>query len=385
MKHFRWVIPLLVITTVSAIGYYFSKTNSSALPEWLGGEREIGVTVAAVRRSSMPATMRVTGELSPGREAIIVSRLAGKVTAVRFNVGDSVPAGIIVANIHSGALAERTLELQAEVDVARKEAEAKKQLVADAEERLAKSRELLQQDLIARRDVTQAETVMITARAQAELARANLAQQEAMLAQVHKLQSLTRLSAPIDGVVTRRWVEPGQTITASGEVLTIADLQTLKFRGKVPDSRIKEVRQGAEVEIQPLPLDGSTIKGNVARLESRWEDGRRITEVEIHIANSEGKVPGTADTAIIALDRQEEVFLIPRSAITSIEGKSYVYKVVSGRAVKQEIGLGNHRGEEIEIRNGLKEGDPVIVDKLNLLKAGSSVRVLATRAAPASK
>jgi multidrug efflux pump subunit AcrA (membrane-fusion protein) len=53
--------------------------------------------------------------------------------------------------------------------------------------------------------------------------------------------------------------------------------------------------------------------------------------------------------------------------------------------VKQEIALGNEQGDEIEIRSGLKEGDPVIVDKLNLLKAGSSVRVLATRAPPPAK
>ena len=64
-----------------------------------GGEKEIVVRAAPVRRSSMPVIVRVTGEFSPGREAIIVSRLAGKVTAVHFNVGDAVPAGTVGGRI----------------------------------------------------------------------------------------------------------------------------------------------------------------------------------------------------------------------------------------------------------------------------------------------
>jgi RND family efflux transporter MFP subunit len=380
MTRFRWLV-LLLFFAVAAGGYFFSSAILGKLADWLGGEAEITVRTAPVRRSALPVTLQVTGELSPGREDIIVSRLAGKVTAVHFNVGDAVPAGTVVANIHSPTLAERTARLRIAVDAAWKNSETKNELLADAEKRLAKSRELYQQDLIARRDVSQAETVMNTVRAEAELARANLAQQEAMLAQVHRLQGLTRLSAPMDGVVTRRWVEPGATIAESTPILSIANLRTLKFVAKVSGAHWRDVRNGMKVEISSLEAPGAISVGNVGRVETRKDAAAPIAEVEIHFDNSNGIFrPGMAAKGLISLD-QVEVLLLPRAAVVSVQGRDHIYKLAGSRAVKQEIALGKEQGEEIEIQSGVKEGDLVIVDKLNLLRADS----LVTPAPPAGK
>jgi RND family efflux transporter MFP subunit len=381
MKRFRWLV-LLLFCAVAGGGYFFSSAILGKLADWLGGEAEITVRTAPVRRSAVPVTLRVTGELSPGREEIIVSRLAGKVTAVHFNVGDAVPAGTVVANIHSPTLAERTTRLRIAVDAARKNSETKNELLADAEKRLANSRELYQQDLIARRDVSQAETVMNTVRAEAELARANLAQQEAMLAQVHRLQGLTRLSAAMDGVVTRRWVEPGATIAESTPILSIANLRTLKFVAKVSGAHRRDVPNGMKVEISSLEAPGAISVGNVGRVEPLKDAAEPIVEVEIHFDNSNGIFrPGMAVKGLISLDHVEEVLLVPRAAVVSVQGRDHIYKLAGSRAVKQEISLGNEQGEEIEIQSGLKEGDLVIVDKPNLLKADS----LVTPAPPAGK
>jgi membrane fusion protein (multidrug efflux system) len=381
MTRFRW-LALLLFCAVAASGYFFSSAIVDKLADWLGGETEIAVRTAPVRRTRMPVTVRVTGELAPGMEANLVSRLAGKVTAVHFNVGDAVRAGTVVANIHSTTLSERSAQLRTAVDAARKNSETKNELLADAEKRLAKSRELYQQDLIARRDVSQAETVMNTVRAEVELARANLAQQEAMLAQVHRLQGLTRLSAPMDGVVTRRWVEPGATIAESTPILSIADLRSLKFVAKVSGAHWRDVRNGMKVEISSLEVPGAISVGNVGRVETLEAAAEPSAEVEIHFDNSNGIFrPGMTAKGMISLDQLEEVLLLPRAAVVSVQGRDHIYKLAGSRAVKQEITVGNEQGEEIEIQSGLKEGDLVIVDKLNLLEADS----LVTPALPAGK
>ncbi|HEV8721798.1 MAG TPA: efflux RND transporter periplasmic adaptor subunit [Candidatus Binatia bacterium] len=382
MKRFCWLIAA-VLTALIATGYFFLRIDPNALPNWRSGNDAIDVTIAPVRRGSALMTVRLTGELGPAREATIISRLAGKVTDVRFNIGDSVPAGAIVANIHSASVAERMAELQAAIVAARKDFGLKAKIVAEAEKRLTKSREWHQQDLIARRDVAQAETVMQTARAQAELARANLAQQEAMLAQLHTLQGLARLSAPIGGVVTGRWAEPGATIAASAPILTIANLQTLKMIAKMSGVHANDVRKGLKAEISSLEAPGAISQGTVVRADSLKATEGPISEIEIHVDNSEGIFrPGMAATAVISLEQQEEILLIPRSAVVSARGQDYVYKLAGNRALRQEIGLGKQRGEEIEIKTGLKEGDAVITDQLSLLKAGSLVRVSATKAPP---
>src|SRR6266508_730389 len=383
MKRFSWLIAAVFLSAVAASGYFFSSAIFGGLPDWLGGESEIAVRTAPVRRSSMPVTARLTGELSPASEATIISRLAGKVTNVRFNIGDSVPAGAIVANIHAGSVAERMTEVQAAIVAARKDVGLKAEIVAEAEKRLTKSREWYQQDLIARRDVAQAETVMETARAQAELARANLAQQEAMLEQLHTLQGLARLSAPIGGVVTGRWAEPGTTIAASAPILTVADLQTLKMVAKMSGVHGNDVRKGLKAEISSLEAPGAISQGTVVRADSLKATEGPISEIEIHVDNTKGIFrQGMAATVVISLEQQEEILLIPSSAVASVRGQDYVNKLAGNRAVRQEIGLGDQRGEEIEIKTGLKEGDVVITDQLSLLKAGILFRVSAAKAPP---
>jgi RND family efflux transporter MFP subunit len=378
MRRFSWLIAAVFLTALMATGYWFLSMNPHALPNWRSSNDAIAVTITPVRRRSAPLTVRLTGELSPASEATGISRLAGKVIDVRFNIGDSVPAGAIVANIHSGSVAERMTEVQAAIVAARKDVGLKAEIVAEAEKQLTKSREWYQQDLIARRDVAQAETVMETARAQAELARANLAQQEAMLAQLHTLQGLARLSAPIGGVVTGRWAEPGTTIGASARILTIADLQTLKVIVKMSGVHANDVRKGLKAEISSLESPGAISQGTVVRADSLKAREGSISEIEIHVDNTQGIFrQGMTATAVISLEQWEEILSIPRSAVVSARGQDYVYKLAGNRAVRQTIGLGNQRGEEIEIKTGLKDGDAVITDQLSFLKAGSLVRVSA--------
>ncbi|TMA91288.1 MAG: efflux RND transporter periplasmic adaptor subunit [Deltaproteobacteria bacterium] len=383
MRRFSWLIAVVFLTALMATGYWFLNMNPQALPNWRSSNDAIAVTITPVRRRSAPLTVRFTGELSPVREATIISRLAGKVTDVRFNIGDSVPAGAIVANIHSGSVAERMTEVQAAIVAARKDVGLKAEIVAEAEKQLTKSRELHQQDLIARRDVAQAETVMETARAQAELARANLAQQEAMLEQLHTLQGLARLLAPIGGVVTGRWAEPGATIAASAPILTIANLQTLKMIAKMSGVHGSDVRKGLKAGISSLEAAGAISQGTVVRVDSLKAGEGSISEIEIHVDNTQGIFrQGMTATAVISLEQWAKILLIPRSAVVSARDQDYVYKLAGNRAVRQEIGLGNQRGEEIEIKTGLKDGDAVITDQLSLLKAGSLVRVSAAKAPP---
>jgi RND family efflux transporter MFP subunit len=380
MKRLSWLMAVVFLSALMATGYWFLSMNPHALPNWRSSNDAIAVTITPVRRRSAPLTVGLTGELSPVREATIISRLAGKVTDVRFNIGDSVPAGAIVANIYSGSVAERMTEVQAAIVAARKDVGLKAEIVAEAEKQLTKSREWHQQDLIARRDVAQAETVMETAWAQAELAHANLAQQEAMLEQLHTLQGLARLSAPIGGVVTGRWAEPGATIAASAPILTIAHLQTLKMIAKMSGVH---GRKGLKAEISSLEAAGAISQGTVVRVDSLKAGKGSISEIEIHVDNTEGIFrQGMTATAVISLEQWEEILLIPRSAVVSARGQDYVYKLAGNHAVRQEIGLGNQRGEEIEIKTGLKDGDAVITDQLSLLKAGSLVRVSAAKAPP---
>jgi RND family efflux transporter MFP subunit len=175
-------------------------------------------------------------------------------------------------------------------------------------------------------------------------------------------------------------------IGESAPVLTIAHLRTLKIITKVAGAHSRDISKGMKVEVSSLEAPGAIAEGNVVGVETAKDVAEPVAQVEIHFDNTKEIFrPGMAATALISLEQREEILLLPRAAVVSAEGQDYVYKLVGKRAVRQGITLGNQWGGEIEIRNGLEEGDPVIVDNVNLLKAGSSVRVLATRAPSPAK
>jgi membrane fusion protein (multidrug efflux system) len=81
--------------------------------------------------------------------------------------------------------------------------------------------------------------------------------------------------------------------------------------------------------------------------------------------------------AVIVTAKQQEAFWVPRSAVMAVQGRNYVYKLAGGRALRQEIALGATRHGDVEVTQGIDDGDTVIIDQLNLLKPGIRVQPLA--------
>jgi RND family efflux transporter MFP subunit len=346
------------------------------LPNWLGGEREIIVRVTRVRQHVGPATVRAKGELLPVNELDVTSRLAGKVTEVRFNVGDAVPANAVVAVVESRTLTQRLAELEAALSTARKSLKTNQGQLDGAEKQLARIEELYRQDLIARRDVDQATATVETARAQTELAQARAAQQEAMLTQARTLQGFTRVTTPVGGVVLERHVNPGAMIAASSAIMTIANLAALRMKAIIPAEFAGAVRAGMNVKVIESPPPQRTLDGKVIRVERPRKDDGRAAVVEIGIDSARDRLQlGTSVEAAITLDKEVETIWLPRPVVISDGGKNYVYKLVGERAVHQEVTLGESARERVEIIRGLKNGDWVIVNQLSLLKPGVRVRV----------
>ncbi|MGH7793713.1 MAG: efflux RND transporter periplasmic adaptor subunit [Candidatus Binatia bacterium] len=376
MKYRPWLISPVVIGSFLGAVYLM---NFPAPDEAVRSvpEAETTVRVARVRRVSVPLEITVSGELRPVSQTQIVSRLAGKVAEIRVKAGDSVAAGAIVAVIHSSDLNQRIQRLEAAVAGARQDLQLREEQSVEAEKHLTKNRELLRRDLIARRDLEHIEIAAETARAQADLARAHLAQQEAMLAQIRALQELTQLSAPSSGMVSHRLVEPGALIGEGKAILTVVNVETLKLMAKVPVDEAGDLRREMKAQVSAPALPGKISKGKVTRFGPRTEGPEGLLVVEIQVENRERFFrPGMTVEARIDLAKQHDHLVIPRSAVRSENKDNYVYKIADERALRQRVVLGPKQGEEFVIVQGLKEGEAVIVDHQGTVEPGSRVRVL---------
>ena len=375
MSRFGWSLSLALVVLM----VIFWLANSERLATWLRGESVVSVRVAAVKTRAVPINVRINGVVAPAKAVDVISQLAGKITEVRFKVGDAVPAGAVVATIFPSEIAQRETDLSTGLAAARKDLQTKENQLADAEKLAARTRELFAQDLIARRDMDKAESAAQTARAQAELARANLAQQEAMLAQAKKIGQMRQIIAPLGGIIARRLGEPGATVAPGNTILSIVGDNTLKFTGRVVEQIAGKLRVGLNALVSAAGLPEAKLDGSLTGLQPTRDNGAAVVEVEIQINDGPTiiRVATPAD-ALVQLGQTEEVLLVPRVALSESGGKSYLFKFADSRAVQQEVKLGAVEGDDVVIEQGISPTDMVILDNLQSLKPGVKVRALST-------
>ena len=374
MKPWFWLTACGAMATLAAASYFLEipSRGNFVLPY---ADHEISVRIVRVRRISLPRRLKISGELRPQRVLDLLSRLAGKITEVRFKVGDFVHAGALIATVHADGLEQRIHEQEASVRTVGDELRARDTELAEAEKQLAVRRELLGRDLISRRDFEEVEHFAETNHAQVELARANLAQQKAVLFQLVSLRDLTRLVAPVNGQVSRVYVKPGSLIGKQGAVMTLLDTDRLRLIEEVPGEEAEGLRRGNVVEISSPELPGVTGQGKVTRLEPLSGGAPRRTVTEIILDNARNIFrPGMRVDAEIASDTRDELLLVPRAAIVFEKKRTTVFKVRAERALRQEISLGRELGDEVEVTAGLTDQDSVIVNYPSSLKPGARVR-----------
>lgn len=332
------------------------------------------VAIAEVTRESRPIVLRVSGELRPAVEVDVVPRVAGRLTEVRFKTGDTVNAGAVVASVYTGELTERVRLVEAELKVTRKQLQDSEQQAAETDKQFSRYQDLYRQDLIARRDVEQAEIQAATNRAQLDLLRAQIAQQEAMLTQVRKLQQFGRVVAPISGLVTGA-LSAGTPVNEARAILTIAQIDNLKLLGEVPARYTTLVRDGMAAQVSARQGSVEVRAGKVVRLDGNIKSDGAAMPIEIRVDNRDRALQiGATVDATLSLERQEQVITIPRSALQSAADQHYVYRVVDGRAVRRLVELDDANSDPIVIRAGLKAGDQVVIDRMGKIKEGMRVR-----------
>ena len=377
MKRYR-VIFLPLAAIVLAIGYSaLRSSNRDRLSGWFAPDVEIPVKVLRVKEVQLARVIDLDGELQPLNETEIISQLPGIVKEIRYKAGDTVKAGAVVATIQSKELMERLRANEAAVKEAEDDLREKEKGIGSAEKELAHARELVQRDLIARRAVDDAEGAATLARAEKEVAEAQLAQRKSMLAQARYLLNLTRLVAPFGGVVTRRWVEPGGSVSPSMAILSIADSDTMRVAVRLTAKDAALVHPGMAVRLRMAAFPGREFAGKLVQISTSSEATDKAATAEIHLPNPDGLLkPEMKAVLSLTVDETHPALLVPKGSVSDFQGKNYLYTVSAGKAERKAVTKGLEQDNEVVIISGLEEGEFVIVAGLEKLRPGSRVRVL---------
>jgi HlyD family secretion protein len=224
------------------------------------------------------------------------------------------------------------------------------------------------------------------AEADLEVARATTDVARRELDELDELIKYTQLTAPFDGVVTERHVDPGDLVgsTHSGSndavspLFVMAQLDRVRVRVAVPerDAPLAGVGDAADITLQALP--GQILHATVSRIADVLDEQTRTMLVEIDLPNPDATLlPGMFGQATLVLEERPDRLTLPASAVRHDEkGRSYVYVIDADNQVQVvDVVAGLDDGKRIEIVSGLNGNERIVAATVGRLKAGQKVRV----------
>lgn len=312
-----------------------------------------------------PIEVQASGWLAPWAEAVIASELGGeRITAVNVEVGDTVKAGEIMAELSRASVENRIAELEATLESARAGLET-------ATEDADRARQLSGGGSISRQEIAGYLSAERQAQASVTVAESQLATEELALAN-------TRIVAVSDGVVSDVSAALGQVVSQGQELFRLIRDSRIEWQAEVPLFQLRGIAAGTRVSI-PSPF--GDVGGTVRRVspEASQTNGRVLVYVDPE--PPEG-VPmpktGILVTGSFIID-ETEARTLPSTAITLQDGYSYVFVIQAGETttvLRQRVETGRRRGDRVEILGELSAKAKVVLSGGAFLSDGSIVRVV---------
>ncbi|GIK71795.1 MAG: hypothetical protein BroJett021_07830 [Chloroflexota bacterium] len=195
------------------------------------------------------------------------------------------------------------------------------------------------------------------ARAQVKQAQLNVLQAENALANA-------RLIAPIDGVVSQVNIKAGEIANNARPAIVLTDLSQFKMKVLVDEIDVRQVAVGQNVRLSVDALPGAEITGKVTEISPTASNINNVVAYEVTVVPDATDQPlrvGMSATAIITTANVDDVILAPNRFITIDRntGEAYVFKMVNGEPVRQQVELGLRNERESQILAGLQDGDQI--------------------------
>lgn len=329
----------LTVTLLAVGGWFFlarpshdggggSGTGGQGAGGWGGGGGHRApsvVTTASVREGEYFARAELVGTLTANATAPLYAKVTGQITALHANTGDPVRAGQVLAEIESDTQRKRLDQAAASLAMSRATLAQRKAALSMARATARRTRSLADQRLVPEQQLDLVEAELEGARAQVELARAQVTEAEAALAAAQVELERTRVRAPFDGVVGKRYLDVGARAGTNDVIFTVVDLSPIKTTVDLTARDATRVKPGQPATVETESFPGRTFPGKVARLASIYDPETHTTEVEIEVENPDGLLkPGMFATVAVTFDQAAQALLVPRSAVVEDERAAYV-------------------------------------------------------------
>jgi len=313
--------------------------------------------------------------------ANIYARASGYVLKRYVDIGDHVKAGQLLAEITAPEVEAQVAQFQNSLQAAQA---TQRQNAAQRASTDVTSRRIsvLAKDgwaTLENRDTDwynfQAQTHATTA------AEYNTAATEQQLKYYNQQKIYQQVVAPFDGVITQRNIDTGSLITADAaggtSMFSLQRGDVMRIWVYVPQDAAFGVKPGVEAVVRIPAMPDLTFHGTVARIADALQPGTRTLLTEVDVPNPDGALqPGVYCTVELKIPRQAPAVIVPASAIIFNQNGMQVAVVENGIAHLHKIAITTDYGTEVEINDGVQDGDQVILQPPVNLADGDKVKII---------
>jgi RND family efflux transporter MFP subunit len=387
------------------------------------------VEIVSIRQGNILKEIRFTGSIEARTEVKVFPKITAKIEAMKFEMGDPVKKGDLIALLESEDLSAQVAQAEAALQGirakwAQMEVGARSEEIAQAEDLVAKARAnlkdaetnyerlkgLFSRGVITRREFDSAELAYTVAKTDLNSAQEKLkmlmegATKEdrlALQAQVRQAEatldlarihlSYTRITSPIDGTISQRFFDPGNLAVPAQSLFTIVQMDSVKVIVYFPENQLRFIVPGAEAKLMVVTSPDHIFHGTIDKVSPTLDPATRMFSAEIKVLNEKRLLrPGMFTTVTLSVDPHLNALLVPKEAVLyteenqenpnsnqgGISQTKYIFVVKEGKAQRRKVSLGHESGNVVEVREGVEKGEDVVVRGLHQLNDGDQITVV---------
>ena len=379
--------------------------------------RIVPVEVVKVKKGDIISYLSATGTVFPVQEAHVGPRISGRIEKLFADEGDYVEKGQTLIMLEQKSLEIANQQADAALEIAQaslqkllagtrdeeiKRAEA---VFAKAEANLRNSelefsrlKKLYEKHTVAKNAYDAAYTQYKVASAaydeakeilrmarqgptseDIEIARAQVKQAQVNVRMTKQRLEDTLTKAPFAGFVVKKLKNEGECVTATPvtSILKIEDISKIKVEVKMPENEMGKIQKGDPAEVSVDAFPDRTFTGSVVVVNPAVDPASRTFKAKVEIPNNQGLLKsGMFARVLIAVEHHKGIHIVSRDALMETNDNWFVFVINDETAHKKRITTGISQNDLIEVKEGLNEGDIVVIAGQYDLKEGSRVKIV---------
>jgi len=307
------------------------------------------VKAAPARSATLANEISAVGTLVANESVMLRPDVAGRVAVIHFNEGQAVAAGARLVSLDAA-------EVGAQLEASR------------ADERLALQRSERSSELFKKNFISQ--QALDDAREAWRKTTARRQEDEARMAK-------TELRAPFAGIVGLRQISAGAYLRAGDDIARLDKIDVMKLDFRIPETYLGKITREQPVRVRVDAYADALFQGRVYAVETAVDEKTRTVMLRARVPNPGVRLkPGMFARVSLELDSRSGVVVVPEQAINPRGDKTFLFKVVDGKADLVEVKLGARRTGEVEVTQGVAAGDMVITENQPMLQPGMPVNIV---------